>query len=76
MRINYDPEQDVLKIILTDVPVSRCDHEKPGIILGYGGDGSLANMEIHEASQRIDNPRRVDIALRGQCVQGMQLCGQ
>ncbi|MBU2623901.1 MAG: DUF2283 domain-containing protein, partial [Proteobacteria bacterium] len=33
MKINYDPDVDVLRIIFSNAPVEESDEEKPGIIL-------------------------------------------
>ncbi|GAB6177208.1 hypothetical protein JCM16814_20990 [Desulfobaculum senezii] len=73
MKVNYDEQKDVLRIVLSGTPVRRCDHEKPGVVLGYGGDGTLVNLEIRDASRKIDNPRSVDIAMNGRSVHGMRL---
>lgn len=63
MRVTYDPEVDVLRIILRDVPVEESDEEKPGFILDYDADGNLVGLEILDASQRTDNPRLVEYAV-------------
>lgn len=33
MKVVYDPEVDVLRIVLSNVPVEESDEDKPGIIL-------------------------------------------
>ncbi|MFM2064963.1 MAG: hypothetical protein RLZZ507_4634, partial [Cyanobacteriota bacterium] len=35
MKITYDAEVDVLRIIFSNVPIEESDEEKPGIILDY-----------------------------------------
>ncbi|MFM8007938.1 MAG: DUF2283 domain-containing protein, partial [Dolichospermum sp.] len=35
MKITYDPEVDVLRIIFSNVEIEESDEEKPGIILDY-----------------------------------------
>ncbi|WP_373529819.1 DUF2283 domain-containing protein [Nostoc sp.] len=35
MKITYDPEVDILRIILSDVPIEDSYEEKPGVILDY-----------------------------------------
>lgn len=35
MKLTYDAEVDVLRIILTDQPVEESDEDKPGVILDY-----------------------------------------
>ncbi|BBD09734.1 DUF2283 domain-containing protein [Desulfovibrio ferrophilus] len=73
MQVNYDPEKDTLKIVLSSTPVKKCEYDNPGIILGYGGDGTLVDVEIPEASRRVDDPKSVDLCVRGRNVQGMKL---
>lgn len=73
MQVCYDSEKDVLRIVLSDVPVRKHDSEKPGVVIGYGGDGTLVDFEIRDASRRIDDPRTVDLCVNGRNVQGMKI---
>ena len=63
MKVTYDPEVDVLRIIFRDTPVEESDEDKPGVILDYAASGELVGMEILNASTRTDNPRSVDFAV-------------
>jgi YD repeat-containing protein len=63
MKVTYDPEVDVLRILFRDVPIEESDEDKPGIILDYDKDGNLVEMEVLNASQRVENPRGVDYAV-------------
>ena len=63
MKVTYDSEVDVLRIILRDAPVEESDEDKPGIILDYDKDGNVVGLEILNASERVENPRGVDYAL-------------
>jgi uncharacterized protein YuzE len=63
MKVTYDPEVDVLRIIFRDAPVQESDEEKPGVILDYNAAGDVVAMEILNASARTDNPRSVDFAV-------------
>ena len=65
MKVTYDPEVDVLRILLTDAPVEESDEDKPGVILDYDKDGNVVGLEILEASKRIPNPRSVEYAVTG-----------
>ena len=60
MKVTYDPETDVLRILLRDVPVEESDEDKPGVILDYDKDGNMVGLEVLNASQRVENPRSVD----------------
>ena len=65
MRVTYDPEVDVLRILLSNAPIEESDEDKPGVILDYDKDGNIVGLEILEASKRIANPRSVEYAVTG-----------
>ena len=65
MKIRYDPEVDVLRIVFTDLPVEESDEEKPGLILDYDKNGNIVGVEILNASKRVENPRAVEYAVAG-----------
>lgn len=53
MKITYDAEVDVLRIIFSNIPIEESDEEKPGIILDYDDAGNIVGIEIIDASKRI-----------------------
>lgn len=61
MKVIYDPETDVLRILFSAAPIQESDEDKPGVILDYDGGGNLVGMEILNASQRMENPRSVEV---------------
>ncbi|MFN6516671.1 MAG: DUF2283 domain-containing protein [Nostoc sp. CreGUA01] len=63
MKITYDPEVDILRIILSDVPIEDSDEEKPGVILDYDQNGNIIALEILDASKKIDNPRSLEYSI-------------
>ena len=63
MKVNYDPEVDVLTIVLNNTPIEESDESKPGVILDYDKEGNIVGLEVLNASQRIENPRGVDYAV-------------
>jgi len=63
MKINYDPEVDVLRIIFKNSAIEESDEEKPGMILDYDIDGNIVGMEILHASKRIEKPQSVEYAV-------------
>jgi uncharacterized protein YuzE len=65
MKVTYDPQVDVLRILFRDVPVEESDQDKPGVILDYDKDGNLVGLEVLNASKRLDNPKGVDYAVAG-----------
>ena len=63
MKVIYDPEVDVLRILFSSAPVEESDEDKPGVILDYDDQGNIVGMEVLEASKRIENPRSVEYAV-------------
>jgi uncharacterized protein YuzE len=65
MKVTYDAEVDVLRILFSNAPIEESDEEKPGVIIDYDKDGNVMGMEILDATKRLDNPRAVDYAVIG-----------
>jgi uncharacterized protein YuzE len=63
MKVMYDPEVDVLSILLSDAPVEESDEDKPGLILDYDRHGNVVSLEILDASKRMGNPMSVEYAV-------------
>ncbi len=63
MKITYDPEVDVLRVIFNSTAIEESDEEKPGMILDYDKDGNVVGLEILDASKRVENPRSVEYAV-------------
>ncbi|NBX93567.1 MAG: DUF2283 domain-containing protein [Proteobacteria bacterium] len=63
MKVIYDPEVDVLRIIFKKTNVFESDEDKPGIIIDYDKKGNLVGMEILNASKRIESPQSVDYSV-------------
>ena len=65
VKVTYDSEVDVLRILLSNAPIEESDEDKPGVILDYDKDGNIVGLEILEASKRVSNPRSVEYAVVG-----------
>ena len=63
MKVRYDPEVDVLSIILSEASVEESDESKPGVILDYDSGGNVIGIEILDASKRIGDPMSVEYAI-------------
>lgn len=63
MKVTYDSEVDVLRMLFSDARIAESDEDKPGVILDYDEAGNVVGLEILNASQRVDNPRAVDYAV-------------
>ena len=47
-EVTYDPQVDVLRILLNDAPIEESDEDKPGVILDYDKDGNI----VREGTER------------------------
>jgi len=65
MKVKYDAEVDVMRIIFSDSEISESDEEKPGIILDYDDKGEIVGIEILNASKKIVNPKSVEYEIEG-----------
>ena len=64
MKVTYDPEVDIVRILWSSAPIEESDEEKPGVILDYDKDGNIIGLEILDASQRVEDPRSVEYAIQ------------
>ncbi len=65
MKVTYDPQVDVLRILFSNAPIQESDEEKPGVILDYDKEGNIVGLEILDASRRMENPRSFEYAVTG-----------
>jgi uncharacterized protein YuzE len=63
MKVTYDPEVDVLRILLSNAPIEESDEDKPGVILDYDVSGNVVGIEILDASKRMEDPRSMEYAV-------------
>ena len=63
MKVTYDPEVDVLRVLFGNGPVEESDENKPGVIIDYDVAGNIVGLEILNASHRVENPRAVEYAV-------------
>ena len=65
MKIVYDQEVDMLRVIFSEAAIEESDEDKPGVILDYDADGNIVGLEVLDASTRMENPRALDFAVTG-----------
>jgi uncharacterized protein YuzE len=65
MKVVYDPETDIVRVLFSNASVDESDEDKPGIILDYDKDGNIVGLEILDASKRMENPRSLEYAVAG-----------
>ena len=65
MKVTYDSESDVLRIVLSHKQILESDEDRPGVILDYDEKGNIVGIEILDASKRVDNPKALDYSVLG-----------
>jgi uncharacterized protein YuzE len=65
MKVTYDPQVDVLRILFNGAQIEESDQDKPGVILDYDKEGNIVGLEILDASKRVENPRALEYAVAG-----------
>jgi len=69
MRIRYDPEADVLLLILRDAPPVDAIEEPGGVIISYGEDGEPVSVELlHASARQLIQPGEVSVTLQTETV--------
>ena len=63
MKVYYDPEVDVLRIIFNSAFIEESDEDKPGVIIDYDINGNIVGMEIIDASKRMEKPGSIEFEI-------------
>ncbi|GEM_PF-62469 len=63
MKVKYDPEVDVLRILFSNAPIEESDEDKPGVILDYDKKGNVVGIEILDASERMEDPQVMEYTI-------------
>lgn len=65
MKIRYDPESDVLFLVLRDIPPADAIEEPGGVIVSYGEDKEPVSVEFLNASaRRLILPEEVSVTIQ------------
>ena len=71
MRIKYDPEADVLLLVLRDSPPVDAVEEPGGVIISYGEDGEPVSVEfLHASVRHLIRAGEVSVTLQTKSVGG------
>ena len=65
MKIVYDQDVDVLRVMFSESAIEESDEDKPGVVLDYDADGNIVGLEVMDASKRVENPRALDFLVTG-----------
>ncbi|HEY3856112.1 MAG TPA: DUF2283 domain-containing protein [Verrucomicrobiae bacterium] len=52
MKVTYDPQVDVLRILFRNAPIDESNEDKAGVIIDYDKDGNIVGLEVLNASTR------------------------
>jgi uncharacterized protein YuzE len=63
MKVFYDPEVDIVRIIFSNVAIVESDEDKPGVIIDYDSDGNIVGMEILDASKKMEKPGSIEFEI-------------
>ena len=63
MKVTYDKEVDVLRILLSDREIAESDEARADVILDYDLDGNVVGMEILNASKHAELPNACEFAV-------------
>jgi uncharacterized protein YuzE len=61
MKVSYDKETDIVRVIFSDVAVEESDEVRPGVIVDFDAAGGVVGLEILDASRRMPNPQIVEV---------------
>jgi uncharacterized protein YuzE len=63
MKVNYDREVGVLRILLSERQIVESDETRSDFILDYDAEGNVVGMEILNASKHAEIPNVCEFAV-------------
>ncbi|MFN4254486.1 MAG: DUF2283 domain-containing protein [Saprospiraceae bacterium] len=60
MKVKYDSQLDILRILFNDKPIAESDEEKKGVIIDYDEQGNIVGLEVLFASKQVNNPKLME----------------
>lgn len=61
MKVSYDREVNVLRVLFSDRPIAESDEAVPGLIVDYAADGAIIGVEVLNASTVVPQPQTVEL---------------
>ena len=65
MKVIYDPDTDILTMILREMPVEESDEVSEGLIIDYGKDNKIVSIEMLDASDNVTEPQSFLYKIKG-----------
>ena len=63
MKINYDQNIDILRILLTDAVIEESDEVETGVIFDYDNQRNVVGIEMLDASKRNTQTRQLEYSI-------------
>ena len=65
MKVIYDPDTDILTLILREMSIEESDEISEGVIIDYGKDNKIVSIEMLDASENISEPQSFMYEVKG-----------
>ena len=65
MKVIYDPDTDILTLILREMSIEESDEISEGIIIDCGKDDKIVSIEMLDASENISEPQSFMYEIKG-----------
>jgi len=65
MKVIYDPDTDILTLILREMSIEESDEISEGVIIDYGKDNKIVSIEMLDASENISEPQSFMYEIKG-----------
>lgn len=65
MKVIYDPDTDILTLILREMSIEESDEITEGVIIDYGKDNKIVSIEMLDASENISEPQSFMYEIKG-----------
>jgi len=64
MKVIYDPDTDILTLILREMSIEESDEISEGVIIDYGKDNKIVSIEMLDASENVAEPQAFPMRLK------------
>lgn len=65
MKVIYDPDTDILTLVLREMSIEESDEISEGVIIDYGKDNKIVSIEMLDASENISEPQSFMYEIKG-----------
>ncbi len=69
MRMSYDSETDILRILLNDSPVAESEEVSPGVIVDYDQDRNVMGFELLAFKDKYGQGKRPSLVVENLTVE-------